>query len=62
MSQIIDTLFIKRFCLSSNADIASYESGELNIKSCLCGNFNHACCILKGKQYFKKGKYFKFWF
>jgi hypothetical protein len=45
MNDIINTLFIKRFCLPSDIDIKSYESGENNVPSCLCGNFNHACAI-----------------
>lgn len=47
---IFDTLFIKRFCLPSNVDISSYETGNSSNSPCLCGNFNHACCILKGKE------------
>lgn len=55
MSQIIDTLFLKRFCLPSNSDISSFENGDLKISSCLCGNYNHASCILQSKQPFEKG-------
>ena len=51
----IDTLFIKRFCLPYDSDISSYENGNSNISSCLCGNYNHACCILQGKWNFGKG-------
>lgn len=47
MTTLFDTLFIKRFCLPFDADITSYNN---NISSCLCGNFNHASCILKGKE------------
>lgn len=50
MSRILDTMFMKRFCLPSNADISSYENGESKISSCLCGNFNHAACLLEGKD------------
>ena len=52
---ILDTLFIKRFCLPANVDVSSYEIGNSKISSCLCGNYNHAACILQGKQYFEKG-------
>ncbi len=52
---IFDTLFIKRFCLPANIDISSYELGDAKISSCLCGNYNHAACILQGKQHFEKG-------
>lgn len=56
MSQIFDTMFIKRFCLPSDVDISSYEIGMSHISSCLCGNYNHACCILQGKEWcFEKG-------
>lgn len=49
MMQILDTLFIKRFNLPAGTDIETYENGTNKVKSCLCGNFNHASCILKGK-------------
>ena len=55
MSQIFDTLFIKRFCLPSNTDISSYELGNTSVPACLCGNFNHVSCLLQGKQCFEKG-------
>ena len=52
---IFDTLFIKRFCLPADIDIDSYEVGHEKINSCLCGNYNHAACVLQGKQCFEKG-------
>ncbi len=52
---IFDTLFIKRFCLPANVDVSSYEIGNSKISSCLCGNYNHAACILQGKFYIEKG-------
>ena len=56
MSQIFDTLFLKRFCLPSNTDMSSLKSVETNMSSCLCGNYNHASCILQSKsKYFEKG-------
>jgi len=55
MIQILDTLFIKRFCLPSNVDISVYENGNKKINSCLCGNYNHACCLLQGKWRNGKG-------
>jgi len=56
MTQILDTLFLKRFCLPSDSDISSFEKGESQISSCLCGNYNHASCLLQGKQKrFEKG-------
>lgn len=51
MSQLLDTLFMKRFCLPSNDDISNYENGgPNNVPECLCGDFNHVACILKGRE------------
>jgi hypothetical protein len=55
MNQILDTLFLKRFCLPSNSDISLFENGDIKISSCLCGNYNHASCVLQSKQCFEKG-------
>lgn len=49
MTTILDTLFIKRFCLPSDIDVNS-DNISGTIPDCLCGNFNHASCILKGKE------------
>lgn len=53
MNTLLDTMFIKRFCLPFNANIDLYESGKCSIPSCLCGNYNHISCVLEGKG---KGK------
>ncbi len=50
MERILDQMFIKRFCLPSNTDISNYETGNKNIENCLCGNYNHAACVFKGKD------------
>ena len=56
MNNLLDTMFIKRFCLPHNSDISSYENGDSNkISSCLCGNYNHVACLLQGKWGFEKG-------
>ena len=56
MNTIIDTLYCKRFCLPTN-------SNNSNILPCLCGNYNHASCLLQGKDLcFEKDNYFKLWF
>ena len=55
MDNLLDKMFIKRFCLPINSDINLYESGKLNIDSCLCGVYNHIACVLQGKQSFEKG-------
>ena len=49
MAQIIDSLFIKRFCLPSNVNLYDYENGTCKVEGCLCGEYNHAACIIKGK-------------
>ena len=54
MLNLLDKLFIKRFCLPSNSDIDLYENGTSNLNSCLCGNYNHAACVLKGKGRYEK--------
>lgn len=50
MTEILDTLFLKRFCLPVNVDISSFEIGKAKVPNCLCGNYNHAACILQGKK------------
>ena len=39
---------MKRFCLPNDTDINSYQNGINKISSCLCGNYNHACCLIQG--------------
>lgn len=56
MNTLLDTMFIKRFCLPHDSDIESYENGKCNnISPCLCGNYNHVSCVLQGKGKYKKG-------
>jgi hypothetical protein len=56
MNTLLDTMFIKRFCLPSNANIEKYENGQENILSCLCGHYNHIACVFQGKErYYEKG-------
>ena len=55
MMNLLDNMFLKRFCLPVNSDIELYENGKANINSCLCGHYNHAACILQGKWNFEKG-------
>jgi len=50
MNRLLDTMFIKRFCLPVGSNIDSYENGEKNVSECLCGHYNHAACIIKGKD------------
>jgi hypothetical protein len=44
----IDKMFVKRFYLPYNADISKYESGKNTINSCICGHYNHICCVFRG--------------
>ena len=50
MNNLLDNMFVKRFCLPSNSDISDYESGIKRVDSCLCNRYNHAACIFKGKD------------
>lgn len=49
INSLIDKLFLKRFCLPSNTDVLSYETGINNINSCICGHYNHISCFFKAK-------------
>ena len=49
MCDLLDRLFIKRFCLPVNSDINLYENGKNTISQCVCFPYNHVSCILKGK-------------
>lgn len=55
MTNLLETMFIKRFCLPIDSDIELYESGKKSINSCLCGHYNHVSCLLQGKRKFEKG-------
>ena len=54
MNLILDKMFIKRFCLPVDSDIASYERGVNNVSPCVCGHYNHVSCILQGKGCYEK--------
>ena len=51
--ELLDTMFIKRFCLPCNTNIDSFiDSRNIpssNIKDCLFDNFNHISCFLSRK-------------
>ena len=55
MNSLLDTMFIKRFCLPVDTDINSYENGDFCVSPCLCGHYNHISCVLQGKWKFEKG-------
>ena len=59
---LLETMFIKRFCLPANTNVEKYETGEENINSCVCGHYNHIACVLKGKERQpEKSECSKFW-
>ena len=49
MMNLIDTMFLKRFCLPTNSNIELYEKGHEHVSACVCGTYNHVSCILQGK-------------
>ena len=49
MLSLLDTMFIKRFCLPTNTNIQSFENGNEKISACRCSSYNHIACIIKGK-------------
>jgi hypothetical protein len=60
MLNLLDKMFIKRFCLPSDADIELYENGENYVPECVCGHYNHVSCILQGKWNLAKGRILSF--
>lgn len=55
MTNLLEKMFIKRFCLPIDSNIELYVNGNKNINSCLCGHYNHVSCVLQGKGDFEKG-------
>ena len=52
-SELLNKLFIKRFCLPVNTDIDSYENGSITLSkktNYVCGNYNHVSCVLQGRN------------
>ena len=61
LNSLLDTMFIKRFCLPINTNIEKYENGEINVSSCVCGHYNHIACVFQGKdRYFKEARILSF--
>lgn len=56
MNNLLDTMFIKRFCLPLNVSIGD---DRITINNCLCGPFNHVACVLQNKHCFKQDKRIK---
>jgi len=38
MNTLLETMFIKRFCLPSNSYITLYENAKFSILQCVCEN------------------------
>ena len=49
MKKLLNTLFIKRYCLQGNINVSKYETGEENVLDCNCQRFNHVACVFRGK-------------
>tara|TARA_B110000285_G_scaffold173634_1_gene194593 strand:+ start:2042 stop:2605 length:564 start_codon:yes stop_codon:yes gene_type:complete len=49
MNDLLETMFIKRFCLPHDIDVDAYVNSEGNITQCVCGHYNHICAFYKGK-------------
>jgi hypothetical protein len=45
---LLDSLFIKRFCLPFDSDLSNYEIGEIKINKCMCSTHNHVSVFYKG--------------
>lgn len=45
MFNLLDKMFIKRFCLPADSNVHDYEKGNRNIPGCLCGEYNHVACV-----------------
>ncbi len=50
MNTLLDNLFLKRFGISVDTNIEDYETGTKKMRGCLCGEYNHMACVLKGKE------------
>jgi hypothetical protein len=48
MNAIMDTMFLKRFCLPSNTDLDDLKNNNIKIKNCICGNYFHVSCTFQG--------------
>lgn len=50
MNNLLENLYKKRFCIPMEDSVMDYEKGDKQVKECLCGNYNHVACIIKGKE------------
>lgn len=49
MNNIMETMFLKRFCLPSNTDLDHFKSNNMVANKCICGNYFHVSCVFQGK-------------
>ena len=49
MDNIMETMFLKRFCLPSNTDLDHFKSNNMVANKCICGNYFHVSCVFQGK-------------
>lgn len=54
MNKLLETMYIKRFCLPHNIDIEEYVKTPGNLLQCVCGEFNHICAFYKGRENLSK--------
>lgn len=48
MSSIMDSMFIKRFCLPSNTNLDEFKNNNMKVHNCICGNYFHVSCAFQG--------------
>ncbi len=49
MNNILDAMFLKRFCLPSNTNLDEFKSNNMIANKCICGNYFHVSCVFQGK-------------
>jgi|694.fasta_scaffold137438_4 hypothetical protein len=49
INNIMDTMFLKRFCLPSNTDLDEFKNNNMVASKCICGNYFHVSCVFQGK-------------
>jgi hypothetical protein len=55
MNGLLETMYLKRFCLPSNLDVKN-NTYINKINDCLCGDSNHIACVFQGKIGYLKNK------
>jgi hypothetical protein len=50
MFNLLDKMYIKRFCLPVNSNLELYEKGIDKVPDCVCGHYNHIACVFQGKD------------